>query len=227
MSNGPSRRLVLGMGGALALSALPVFTAHAAPNRPISSPLVPADRATTLWYPEPADEDLLIEQGLPLGNGRLGAIVGADPSRELFQVTDASLWTGGANTTLDSDGQFPYGRDDFGSLTLLARVMLYMPDHEFSSVSDYRRTLDLSNGMVTTTYTKNKIRYVREMFASAPDDTIVVRLSQSGGGSLTGAVILSGTHGETTSVDKARNLASFSAAFGNKLRYAAAVTAAG
>ncbi|MFC9494979.1 glycoside hydrolase N-terminal domain-containing protein [Streptomyces sp. NPDC056982] len=227
MSNGPSRRLVLGLGGALALSALPAFTAHAAPRRPTTSPLVPAGEATTLWYPEPADEDLLIEQGLPLGNGRLGALVGADPARELLHVTDATLWTGGANTTLDSDGQFPYGRDDFGSLTLLARVMLYLPGHELSAVTDYRRTLDLSNGLVTTTYTKDKVRHTREMFASAPDDTIVVRLSQSGGGSLTGAVILSGTHGETTGVDKGRNLASFSAAFGNKLRYAAAVTAAG
>ncbi|WP_428951398.1 glycoside hydrolase family 95 protein [Streptomyces sp. cg35] len=225
MSNGPSRRVVLGLGTALALNALPAFTAHAAPRRPASSPLVPADRATTLWYPEPADEDLLIEQGLPLGNGRLGALVGADPARELFHVTDATLWTGGANTTLDQDGQFPYGRDDFGSFTLLARVMLYLPGHERSAVTGYRRTLDLSNGLVTTTYTKGGVRYVREMFASAPDDTIVVRLSQSGGGFLTGAVILSGTHGETTAAD--RDLASFSGTLGNELRYAAAVTAAG
>ncbi|NEB76172.1 glycoside hydrolase family 95 protein [Streptomyces sp. SID14478] len=225
----PSRRHVLGLGlgAALALNTLPTFTAHAAPSRPTSSPLVPAREATTLWYPEPADEDLLIEQGLPLGNGRLGALVGADPARELFHVTDATLWTGGANTTLDADGQFPYGRDDFGSFTLLARVMLYLPGHEFSEVTDYRRSLDLSNGLVTTTYTKGKVRYVREMFASGPDDAIVVRLSQSGGGSLSGAVILSGTHGETTGVDEDRHLASFSAAFGNKLRYAAAVTAAG
>ncbi|MFF4837516.1 glycoside hydrolase N-terminal domain-containing protein [Streptomyces sp. NPDC001315] len=228
MSNGhPSRRLVLGLGAALALNALPAFTAHAAPSRPTISPLVPADAATTLWYPEPADEDVLIEQGLPLGNGRIGALVGADPARELFHVTDATLWTGGANATLDSDGQFPYGRDDFGSLTLLARVMLHMPGHEFSAVTGYRRTLDLSNGLVTTTYTKDKVRYVREMFASAADDTIVVRLSQSGGGSLSGALILSGTHGETTGVDKDRHLASFSSSFANGLRYAAAVAAAG
>ncbi|MFI7383687.1 glycosyl hydrolase family 95 catalytic domain-containing protein [Streptomyces sp. NPDC049813] len=227
MSNGPSRRLVLGLGTALALNTLPAFTAHAAPHRPATSPLVPAAEATTLWYPEPADEDLLIEQGLPLGNGRLGALVGADPARELLHVTDATLWTGGANTTLDGDGQFPYGREDFGSFTLLARVMISLPGHERSAVTGYRRTLDLSNGLVTTAYTKDKVRYVREMFASGPDDTIVVRLRQSGGGSLTGAVILSGTHGETTGVDKDRDLASFSAALGNGLRYAAAVTAAG
>lgn len=229
MSNAPSRRTFLGLGtgfgAALALNALPAFTAHAAPNRPTTSPLVPADDATTLWYPEPADEDLLIEQGLPLGNGRIGALVGGDPARELLHVTDASLWTGGANTTLDSDGQFPYGRDDFGSFTLLARAVLTLPGHDRAAVRDYRRTLDLSNGLVTTAYTKGKVHYLREMFVSAPDDALVIRLSQSGGGTLTGSLVLSGTHGETTTPDTARRIASFTAAFANGLRYAASVTA--
>ncbi|MGV9344625.1 glycosyl hydrolase family 95 catalytic domain-containing protein [Streptomyces spiralis] len=226
MSTGPSRRTVLGLGAALAaFSAFPAFTAHAAPNRPATSPLVPADEATTLWYPEPADEDLLIEQGLPLGNGRLGALVGGDPASELFHVTDGSLWTGGANSTLDSDGQFPYGREDFGSMTLLARATLSLPGHDFSAVTGYRRALDLSNGLVTTSYKKGRVTYVREMFVSAPDDALVIRLSQSGGGTLTGSMVLSGTHGETTTADTARHLASFSAAFANDLRYAAAVTA--
>ncbi|MFF1595611.1 glycoside hydrolase N-terminal domain-containing protein [Streptomyces sp. NPDC058286] len=225
MSTELSRRTMLGLGAALALSALPAFSAHAAPRRPTASPLVPAGKATTLWYPEPADEDLIIEQGLPLGNGRLGALVGGDPASELFHVTDASLWTGGANDTLDSDGQLPYGRDDFGSFTLLARATLNLPGHDSSVVTDYRRALDLSNGLVTTTYTKNKVRYVREMFVSAPDDTLVIRLSQSGGGKLTGSMVLSGTHGETTGADKGRGLASFSSSFANGLRYAAAVTA--
>ncbi|MEB8336969.1 glycosyl hydrolase family 95 catalytic domain-containing protein [Streptomyces endophyticus] len=227
MSTSPSRRTLLGLGAAFALSALPAFTAQAAPNRPTTSPLVPDGEATTLWYPAPADEDRLIEQGLPLGNGRLGALVGGAPDSELFHVTDASMWTGGANTTLDGDGQFPYGRDDFGSLTLLARATLSMPGHAPAAVTGYRRTLDLSNGLVTTAYTKGKVRYVREMFVSAPDDALIIRLSQSGGGALTGSLVLSGTHGETTTPDAARHLASFSAAFANELRYAAAVTATG
>ncbi|MZD09000.1 glycoside hydrolase family 95 protein [Streptomyces sp. SID5785] len=227
MSTGPSRRTVLGLGASLAaLGALPAFTAHAAPRRPTTSPLVPADRATTLWYPEPADDELLIEQGLPLGNGRLGALVGGDPASELFHVTDASLWTGGANTTLDADGQFPYGRDDFGSMTLLARATLSLPGHDRASVTGYRRTLDLSNGLVTTEYTRGRTRYVREMFVSAPDDALVVRLRRTGSAKITGSFVLSGTHGETTTADKASHLVSFTEAFGNGLRYAAAATAA-
>ncbi len=62
----------------------------------------------------------MIEQGLPVGNGRLGALASNDPGHEVLLVTDATMWTGGLNDTLDSDGQFPYGRADFGSLTLLA-----------------------------------------------------------------------------------------------------------
>lgn len=227
MSQGPTRRLFMGLGAAAALSSLPAFTAHAAPRRPTTSPYVPAADATTLWYPEPADEDLLIEQGLPLGNGRLGALAGGDPAREVLHVTDATLWTGDANTTLDADGQFPYERTNFGSFTLLARVTLDLPGHDRAAVTGYRRTLDLSNGLATTSYTKDGTTYTREMFASEPDDAVVIRLTRSGGGRFTGSVILSGTHGETTSADRAAGpVASFSAAFDNKLRYAAAVTAA-
>ncbi|MET9357814.1 glycoside hydrolase N-terminal domain-containing protein [Streptomyces sp. NPDC006617] len=226
MSRIPNRRTILGLGGAAVLTALPAFTAHAAPHRPAGTPLVPAVDATTLWYPEPADADTLIEEGLPLGNGRLGALVGGDPAAELLHVTDATLWTGDANIILDADGQFPYERTHFGSFTLLARVTLALPGHERTAVNAYRRTLDLSNGLVTTSYKKGRATYRREMFASEQDDVIVVRLTQRGGGSLTGSVILSGTHGETTSAHHAGGPgASFTAALGNGLRYAAAVTA--
>jgi alpha-L-fucosidase 2 len=86
----------------------------------------------------------MIEQGLPVGNGRLGALASNDPGREVLLITDATMWTGGLNDTLDSDGQFPYGRADFGSLTLLARLTVDIPDHDLGAVSGYRRTLDLA-----------------------------------------------------------------------------------
>ncbi|WP_319062266.1 glycoside hydrolase N-terminal domain-containing protein [Streptomyces europaeiscabiei] len=43
----------------------------------------------------------MITQGLPVGNGRLGALVGNDPGRERLFLTDATLWTGDLNPTLD------------------------------------------------------------------------------------------------------------------------------
>ncbi|MGW5174949.1 glycosyl hydrolase family 95 catalytic domain-containing protein [Streptomyces sp. NPDC004082] len=227
----PSRRgflaLAAAAGTAAALGGLPAFTASAAPARPTRSPLLSAADAArnTLWWQAPGSATSMIEQGLPVGNGRLGALVSNDPARELMMITDATLWTGGLNDKLQSDGQFPYGRDDFGSLTLLAELTLTLTGHDLGRVDNYRRTLDMAQGLVTTTYDIDGVTYRRQIFASRPDDVIVLHLSQQGGGSHTGTVSLAGTHGESTTADGAGRYASFGAAFANGLAYGAAVTA--
>ncbi|MFC8347563.1 glycoside hydrolase N-terminal domain-containing protein [Streptomyces sp. NPDC057280] len=221
MTPAPSRRNLLTLAAATgALAGLPTYTATAAPDRPDSLPYS-GSSDTTLWWQAPADEHSMIEQGLPVGNGRLGALASNDPGRELLLVTDATMWTGGLNDTLDADGQFPYGRTDFGSFTLLARLTVDLPDHDLSTVNGYRRALDLARGVLTTSYVRSGVTYRREIFASHPDDVIVLHFTQSGGGRYTGSVTLEGTHGEgETGV-------SFGAAFPNGLRYGAAVKAYG
>ncbi|WP_225825472.1 glycosyl hydrolase family 95 catalytic domain-containing protein [Streptomyces naphthomycinicus] len=220
MEHPPSRRGFLALAAATgALTALPAFTATAAPRRPTALPA--ADARHQLWWRAPADEHSLIQQGLPVGNGRLGALATNDPGRELLLVTDATMWTGGLNDTLDSDGQFPYGRDDFGSLTLLARLTVDLPDHDLAAVTGYRRTLDLAQGVVTTSYVHSGTTYRRQLLASHPDDVIVLRFSQSGGGRYSGTITLDGTHGESGTAD------SFAGGFPNGLRYGAAVAAYG
>jgi alpha-L-fucosidase 2 len=205
-----TRRSVLGAAGAAAaVTTLPGAVAEAGADQP----------SLEMWYPAPADPALMIEQGLPIGNGRVGALVGGDPANELLLITDASQWTGHQNTTLEGDGQFPYGRDDFGTFTLLAKLGVQIPAH--TGVTGYRRSLDLANGLVTTSYVVKGVTYRREVYASHPDGVIVIRLTQSGGGSYTGKVTLQGTHDETV------RGASFSAAFPNGLKYAAAVKAVG
>ncbi len=174
---------------------------------------MPDDRATTLWYPAPAAEDKIIEQGLPIGNGRIGALVGGDPAADFLYLADASLWTGGANDVLEDDGQFPYEREKFGTLGLLAKLRISVPAH--TGVTDYRRTLDLSNGVVVITYRYQGVRYRREYFASHPDDVVVIRLS---GGPVTGSVSLEPTRGETMA-----GAAAFTGTFGNGLKYTCTV----
>jgi alpha-L-fucosidase 2 len=217
MSNPPSRRTFLKLGGAVgagvALSGVPPFTANADVVRPVDAELVPDGRATTLWYPAPAAEDKIIEEGLPVGNGRIGALVGGDPAADFLYLADASLWTGGANQVLEDDGQFPYEREKFGTLGLLAKVRISVPAH--TGVTDYRRTLDLSNGLVVITYRHQGVRYRREYFASHPDDVVVIRLS---GGPVTGSVSLEPTRGETMS-----GAAAFTGTFDNGLKYACTV----
>ncbi|MEV0175495.1 glycoside hydrolase N-terminal domain-containing protein [Streptomyces sp. NPDC050803] len=221
----PSRRTVLSLattaGLTAALGGLPAFTASAVPERPTTAP-PPGSSRDRLWWRAPGDERSLIEQGLPVGNGRLGALASNDPGRELLLVTDATMWTGGLNDTLDGDGQFPYGRGDFGSLTLLARLSVDIPDHDLSGVNGYRRTLDLAQGLVTSSYVRSGVTYRRQLFASRPDDAIVLHFTQSGGGRYTGTLTLEGTHGE-----RPTRAESFGAALPNGLRYAAAVQAYG
>ncbi|MER6538174.1 glycoside hydrolase N-terminal domain-containing protein [Streptomyces sp900105755] len=220
MDNHPSRRSFLALAAATgALAGLPAFTASAAPERstaPLASP------RHQLWWQAPADDSSMITQGLPVGNGRLGALAGNDSGRELLLVTDATLWTGGLNDTLDSDGQFPYGRADFGSLTLLARLTVEIPDHDLGAVSGYRRTLDLDNGVVSASYVRSGVTYRRQIFASRPDDVIVLHFGQDGGGRYTGTITLEGTHGETGGTAE-----SFAGSFANGLRYGAAAKAYG
>ncbi len=214
-----TRRSFLQLTGALGLGALalPTFTANASPARPGTNPL--AADPTTLWYPAPADEAKIIEQGLPVGNGRLGALVGGDPAKDFLYLTDVSLWTGGLNAALDGDGQFPYdGR--FGTFSLLAKLYVELPGH--TAVTDYRRALDLSNGIVTASYTVGGKAHERQVYASHPDDVVVVRLT---GPDLTGTVTLVGAHGEPVVGDAPHTAAVFTGSFPNRLAYSGVVTA--
>lgn len=225
------RRTFLSLAGAVgaltALGGLPAFSAAAAPRRPARSPLPDEHPKTELWWQAPASGQSMIERGLPVGNGRLGALTGNDPSRELLLITDATLWTGGINDILDGDGQFPYEAQNFGTFTLLARLTVDIPGHDLSAVSGYRRGLDLHQGVVTSSYVRSGVTYRRQIFASHPDDAIVLRFTQRGGGRYTGTVNLEGTHDETTTAERSRRVASFGAAFPNGLAYGAAVTAYG
>ena len=218
----PRRNLLALAAATGALAGLPAFTASAAPERPANTAYSGGTSRNTLWWQAPADDNSMIEQGLPVGNGRLGALASNDPGHEVLLVTDATMWTGGLNDTLDSDGQFPYGRADFGSLTLLARLTVDIPDHDLGAVSGYRRTLDLEQGVATTSYVRSGVTYQRQLFASRPDDVIVLHFTQNGGGRYTGTVDLAGTHGEP-----ATDARSFGGTLANGLRYGAAVTAYG
>ena len=221
----PSRRDFLrltgaaGAGFALASTVRP-FAAHAAPARPSGVDLVPEGDATTLWYRTPAAEARIIQEGLPVGNGRLGVLVGGDPSDDFLYLTDGSFWTGGKNDTLQDDGFLPYGATDFGSFGLLAKLRIALPGHDTGAIGDYRRRLDLSNGVVSATYRHDGARYRREVYASHPDDVVIIRLT---GGPHTGAISLAGTHGETTTAGDGR--LAIAAALNNGLKYAAVVTA--
>ncbi|GGM85822.1 hypothetical protein GCM10011609_22550 [Lentzea pudingi] len=215
-----SRRTFLKASGALGLGAmvLPTFSAHAEPQRPAGNPL--AADPTTLWYPAPADEAKIIEQGLPIGNGRLGALVGGGVEKDFLYLTDVTLWTGELNDALEGDGQLPYDPTHFGTFSMLAKLYVDVPGH--AGATNYRRALDLSNGLVTTRYTHGGKQYRREVFSSHPDDVVIVRLT---GPDQSGTITLTGAHGEPTVGDAPHTAAVFTGSLPNKLAYSGVVTA--
>ncbi|NNC14033.1 glycoside hydrolase family 95 protein [Planctomonas sp. JC2975] len=227
-----NRRSVLqgaiGMGAFVAMAGVPAFTsepAFAEAGRGVGAATgpVPDADAIRMWYSKPGTPTKILEQGLPIGNGRLGALITGDPSADQLFVSDLSMWSGGRNDTLGSDGQFPYDQSNFGNAQMLANATLEIPGHALSAVDEYQRHLDLSNGLVRAVYVKGGVRYSRTMFASHPHDAIVIHLDQSGGGSYTGRFVLSGTHGEMTRASGRE--ASFSGTLANGLKYAAVASA--
>jgi alpha-L-fucosidase 2 len=82
---------------------------------------------------------------------------------------------------------------------------------------NYRRGLDLNNAIATTQWTKNGVRYKREVFASRPDEVLIVRWSADKAGAVSGSVALKGTHGETTMISGPT--LSFTGTLSNGMRY--------
>lgn len=212
-----------GLAGLLPLMGMPTFSACAAVQRPASSlPSSPSPGKLVLWYGAPAREPDVLREGLPIGNGRIGALVGGDPGHDFLYITDGSMWLGGRNAVLDGDGQFGYATSDFGSLVMLCRLYLRIDGHDMARVQDFRRELDMAQGVVRMSYRKDGVRYRREIYASHPDDVIVMRLTQDGGGRHDGVLDLQGSHDEVTRHDDASTRL-FDGRFDNGLCYAGAV----
>ena len=151
--------------------------------------------ALTLHYDQPA---AVWTEALPVGNGRLGAMVFGRPDEELIQLNEATLWSGGPVGANINPGAYDalgkvreaLAREDYAQAYALSRQMQgrytesFQPlgdlqlrqDLKGGEVGDYRRALDIRDGIQSTSFTVNGVRYRREVFASAPDQLIVVRL---------------------------------------------------
>jgi len=140
-----------------------------------------------LRYDAPAqDNDTGWEkEALPIGNGRIGAMVFGQPGREHLQFNDITLWTGDDKT--------------MGAFQPFGDVLVDLPAHA-TGVTNYRRTLDLVRGVHTVTYTHDGVNYKREAWASYPAQVIVLRLSADKPGRYTGSIALTDRHGANLAV---------------------------
>ncbi len=181
----------------LLAAALPSVPARAA-DRSQPAPL-------TLWYTRPATN--WEREALPIGNGRLGAMIFGGTARERLQLNEDTLWAGGprdgnnpeALTALPEVRRLlfagkPAEAMKFAEAKLMGRPMtlrpyqslgdlrLDQPGHE--QVQDYRRELDLDTAVARVSYRVGDVTYTREMFASHPDQGIVLRFTASQPGKL-------------------------------------------
>ncbi len=159
--------------------------------------------AMKLWYTQPATE---WTDALPIGNGRLGAMVYGGIEQEHLQLNDDTLWSGGphcydnpeAFRTLprfESSSRGEYAEAEATAQKMLGRhkyQQTYMPLGDLfldfptgQKPSEYRRELDMRNAVSTVTYRVADARFTRRVFASHPDQAIVVRLECDKPGQIT------------------------------------------
>lgn len=130
--------------------------------------------------------------GLPIGNGRLGAVFYGSVVKELIQFNENSLWTGGEGWGLDQKkGESAPLKSNFGSFQPFGDIELEFPHEKFT---DYRRELDLARAVGKVTYISGGVRYTREYFVSFPDQVLAIRLSADKPGSYSGSVRLTDRH---------------------------------
>jgi len=155
------------------------------------------DPSLILWYKQAATE---WEEALPVGNGRLGAMVFGGCQEERIQINEDTHWTGGPySTTVEGGYRFLpdiqenifegkplaahklFGRNLMGYPVEQQKYQSTANLHIFfdgeKEISGYRRWLDMNTGIVNIEYEKGGMKYHREIFASVPHQVIVVRLS--------------------------------------------------
>ena len=151
-----------------------------------------------LWYDEPSGT--IWENALPIGNGRIGAMVYGNVPNEIFQLNEHTVWSGSPNRNdnpnalealpkvrkLIFDGEYK-AAEQLADEKIMSKksqgqmfqpvgnLELTFPGHE--NYEDYYRDLDISTATSKTSYKVDGITYTREAFVSLTDRVLVIKLS--------------------------------------------------
>lgn len=156
-----------------------------------------SDTLLKLWYNQPAKQWV---KALPVGNGRLGAMVFGNPSQEKIQLNESTVWAGQPNRNdnlaakealpevrqLIFEGKYKEAEDLVNQkfITKTSHGMPYQtvgnlnltfPGHE--NFTNYYRELNLETAVTSTKYNIDGVTFKREVFASSPDQVIIFRIS--------------------------------------------------
>lgn len=167
-----------------------------------------------LWYKKPAES---FDEALPLGNGRIGAMVYGRMGEDIIGMNEDSVWSGGMRNRnsksslsalpkvreLLSEGHISEAEElamsAMSGVTPNCRHYMPLCDIKLSFEggkepvpSDYKRELSLSDAVSTVSYTKGGVKYRRELFVSNPDNVMVCRFTADTPGSISFKVCLDG-----------------------------------
>ncbi len=156
----------------------------------------------TLWYNRPA---IAFEESLPIGNGKLGALIYGGVNNDSIFLNDLTLWTGGPVNPNEGGDAYKWipkirealFKEDYKTADSLQHYVqghnseYYQPlgilnikDLNKGNVSDYHKQLSLDSALATLSYVRDGIKYTREYFASHPDKMIAVKLNASKKGAI-------------------------------------------
>jgi len=155
-----------------------------------------ASDGLTLWYRQAAAQ---WTEALPVGNGRLGAMVFGGLDEERIQINEASLWGGSVHDYVNPDAHSRLARlrelifagriaeAEKLSAEMMGLPALLMPYQPFcdlhlafgggSAASNYRRSLSLDEAVAAVTYDSHGVGFRREVFVSHPDQILAIRLT--------------------------------------------------
>ncbi len=193
---------------------------------PAAHAQTPAPNPLRLWYRRPADE---WTQALPVGNGRLGAMVFGGTHTERIQLNENSFFAGGPYDTTNPraceglpkvrelvfSGRYAEA-EKLANETLFGQPMTqmaYQPLAELilvfpglDGMRGYERSLDLDEALASTHFRTGSTQHTREVYASAADPLIVVRLAGDKPRAITVDIALSAPHQQRSGVDGGHTL---------------------
>ena len=160
-----------------------------------------------IWFNHPADS---WNEALPVGNGRLGAMIFGGVEKERLELNEKSVWTGQPSWDANPDalknlpvvrkllfeGKYKEAEElaqkkilgnkpqnPAATYQALGDIWLnFGPQH---GLGNYRRELDIEEAVARVSYTSNQINFLREIFSTAPDQALVIRLTADKPGELT------------------------------------------
>lgn len=160
-----------------------------------------------IWFEQPTTK---WNQGLPIGNGNLGAMIYGTPKKEIICLNEETIWTGGKDYNRDKkyagkyidtiqkmlfaeqyvaaekvvqdkilNDRLPWGKNTY---QMLGNLFIETPN--LDSITNYKRELDISNSIATTTFNNNEVNFKRTYFSSFPDKAMVYKFTADAKGKI-------------------------------------------